>query len=94
MATRKTAAPFALADGQMLTPRWADMSSGLASPCSRRSAMTQSARISAWAMASAAVVPYASTPGSFGTSASQRPSLSRSRSSLSFMAGLSLAGEV
>ena len=50
--------------------------SGPASPCSRRSASTRSA--SAWTLATACseVVPYAMTPESSVTSASQRPSSS------------------
>ena len=53
---------------------------------SRRSAKTRRARICALAMASFAESPYARTPGSCGTSASHRPSLSRSHSISKFMA--------
>ena len=46
--------------------------------CSTRSASMRSANTSAFAIASIAVMPYVSTPGSSGTSASQRPSSSLS----------------
>jgi hypothetical protein len=50
------------------------------SPCSKRSAITRRARTCARDMASSRVDPYASTPGSCGTSANQRPSSSNSDS--------------
>ncbi|GAV32240.1 hypothetical protein emb_1c0695 [Coriobacteriaceae bacterium EMTCatB1] len=53
-----------------------------ASPRSRRSATTRSARAWTCAIASSRVFPYARTPGSSGTSAIQRPSTSRSSSML------------
>jgi hypothetical protein len=62
--------------------------SGPASPCSSLSATTRSA--SAWtrAWASAGDAPYAKTPGSSGTSPSQRPSSSRSISTLNLTSAL------
>ena len=57
---------------------------GRVSPCSSRSAMTRRARTCAFAIASSRVAPYARTPGSCGTSASHRPSSSRSHSMLKF----------
>src|SRR5439155_24061763 len=61
--------------------------SGPASPFSRRSAITLRAR--AWTRESAAcsVSPYARTPGNSTTSASHRPSSSRSISTLSIING-------
>src|SRR5207245_1858393 len=59
---------------------------GRLSPCSSCSARTRSARISAFAIASSADEPYARTPGNCGTSASQRPSSSRSHSISNFIA--------
>lgn len=56
------------------------MLAGFVSPCSRRSAMTRKARVSAFTMASSFVVPYVRTPGSSMTSASDRPSSSCSHS--------------
>lgn len=58
------------------------ISTGRASPCSRRSARTRRAGSCAFASASSAVLPEAKTPPSSGTSASQRPSSSRSDSML------------
>src|SRR6266567_7895898 len=46
--------------------------SGAASPCSKRSASTRSARACTCAIASSRLVPYVRTPGSSGTSAIQR----------------------
>jgi hypothetical protein len=63
-----------------------EIDSGRLSPCSSLSASTRSARISAFAIASSADDPYARTPGSCGTSASQRPSSSRSHSISNFIA--------
>lgn len=59
---------------------------GPVSEFSRRSARTRRARTCALAMASSAELPYARTPGSCGTSASHRPSSSRSHSISKFMA--------
>src|ERR1700683_3117338 len=50
--------------------------------CSVRSAMTRRARAVTFTSASCSVVPYAITPGSSGTSASHRPSVSRSKTML------------
>jgi hypothetical protein len=47
--------------------------------CSVRSAITRRARAVTFTSASCSVVPYAITPGSSGTSASHRPSFSRSK---------------
>ena len=59
---------------------------GAASPCSRRSATTRSARASTAARASSRVLPYAMTPARSMTSAIQRPSVSSSSSTLNFIA--------
>lgn len=56
------------------------------SPCSIRSANTRRASTWAFASASSRVAPYANTPASSGTSASHRPSSSRSLSMVSLTA--------
>src|SRR5262249_4008954 len=61
---------------------------GIASPCSIRSARTRSASTSALASASSRVDPYAITPGRATTSAIQRPSSSRSISTMNFPAAM------
>src|SRR5208282_4041696 len=61
---------------------------GSSSPFSIRSAITRSASASTAASAFARVLPYASTPGNSGTSAIQRPSVSRSNSTFNFIAVL------
>jgi hypothetical protein len=63
-------------------------SSGASSPCSSRSARTRSANACTLAMASGRVAPYVITPGNAGTSATQRPSASRSSSIVSVTVGL------
>jgi len=69
--------PLAHAAATEILIEWARLS-----PCSRRSARTRKANASVLAMASSGEEPYASTPGSCGTSASHRPSSSRSHSIL------------
>ena len=59
---------------------------GSSSPFSMRSAITRNANASTAASAFARVLPYASTPGNSATSAIQRPSVSRSNSTVSFIA--------
>jgi hypothetical protein len=67
--------------GQSVTPvRTGRASSGTASPCSIRSAMTRGANAAAFCRASASVAPSAITPGSAVTSAIHLPSSSGSTS--------------
>jgi hypothetical protein len=56
--------------------------SGIGSPCSKRSARTRNARAFVLATASSRSCPYASTPGSSGTSPIHLPSSSRSISTV------------
>src|SRR5687767_8160650 len=56
--------------------------SGMSSPCSSLSARTRNARAFVRATASSREEPYASTPGSSGISPTQRPSVSRSISTV------------
>ena len=56
--------------------------SGMSSPCSRRSARTRNASALAFATASSRFAPYTRTPGNSGTSPIQRPSVSRSISTV------------
>ena len=78
---RREDAPFA-AGQQAHAASNRPSSSGVGSPCSRRSARTRSASASALAIACSRVGPYAIVPGKAVTSASQRPSSSRSVSTL------------
>ena len=75
--------PLAHAAATEILIEWARLS-----PCSRRSAKTRKANTSALAIASSGEAPYASTPASCGTSASHRPSSSRSHSMLKSTAHL------